>query len=75
MMKKLFILGWETFLLSRYLDFFFNFFCHVGNRFDKNAKINLKLMKTQAGTQIITIHMLFNISRSKSTSQLNLVSL
>ena len=42
MMKKIFILRWETFLLSRYLDFFFNFFCHVGNRFDKNAKINFE---------------------------------
>ena len=40
-------------------------FGHVGKRFDKKVKGLISFMAPQTGKQIITIHILPNISRSK----------
>ena len=41
------------------------YFGHVGKQLDRKAKVNLKFMLSSAGKQIISIHILPNISRSK----------
>ena len=48
----------------RYLNVCSDVFGHVGKRLDKKVKVNLN-MTSQTGKQIITIHILPNISRSK----------
>ena len=40
-------------------------FGQVGKRLDKKAKFNFKIMTSQTEQQIITIHILSTISRSK----------
>ena len=57
MLKALFVLEIFRFL-SRIFD------C-VEKRLDKKAKVNFKIVTLQTGQQIITIHILLNISRSK----------
>ena len=49
----------------RYSKFCPDFSGHVGKRLDKEAKVNSEFMTSQTGKQIITIHILPNISRSK----------
>ena len=46
-------------------QFFPDFFDHVGTQHHKKAKVNSKLMASQTGKQIMTIHILPNISTSK----------
>ena len=48
----------------RYLNVCSDVFGDVGKRLDKKVKVNLN-MTSQTGKQIITIHILPNISRSK----------
>ena len=40
---------------------------HLGKRLDKKAKVNSEFMASQTGKQIITIHILPNIARSKGS--------
>ena len=47
------------------LKFCHDFFGYVGNRLDKKAKVISKLLESQTRKQIITTHILPNISRSK----------
>ena len=50
-------------------------FGHVGKRFDKKAKVILKFMTSQTGQQIITIHLLPDISRNKDNKAMKFVQL
>ena len=50
-------------------------FSYVGKRFDKKAKVILKFMTSQTGQQIITIHLLPDISRSKDNQAMKFVQL
>ena len=43
---------------------------YVQKRLDKRAKVNSKFMKSQTGQQIITIHILLNISISKDNQKM-----
>ena len=65
-LKALFVLKIFT-LLSLLFD-------HVRKWRDKKAKFNFKNMTSLAGKQIITMHILSIISRSKTLRQLNMVS-
>ena len=72
MLKALFILEIFTFL-----SLLFGF---VEKRLDKNVKVILvliipKFMTSQIGQQIITIHILPNISRSKDNQEMKFVQL
>ena len=42
-----------------------DFFDDVGKRLDKGAQVNVKYMMSKNGKQIITIHILHNISKKR----------
>ena len=71
--KMLFISCRKLFSFSKYLDFCPNFFGHVGKPLDKKAIS--KFMMPQTGKQIITIHILPNISRSKGNQAMEFYQL
>ena len=66
-LKALFVLGKFTFL-SR-------LFGYVEKQLDKKAMVNFKIMTSHAGQQIITIHILASISRSKGNRTMKFVQL
>ena len=49
----------------KYLNFWPDFFDHVGKRLDKKTKFNLKTYDVYTAKQIITKHIMLNVSRSK----------
>ena len=55
----------KALLFLRYLNFCFDFFGHMVERLDKKFKVNLKIYDVTTWLQTITIHILFNISRSE----------
>ena len=56
MFKALFVL--------KISNFCWLFFGHAGKPIDKKTKVNFKILTSQTGEQIVTIHILPNISRS-----------
>ena len=56
----------------RYLNFCPDIFDYVEKRLDKKAKTNFKFLTPQTGWQVITIHILPNISRSKDNQTMKL---
>ena len=68
---------WNLFLFLRYLHFWPNFFDYVEKRLDNfNININLKteaifkITTSSTEKQIITLHILCNISRSKENQKM-----
>ena len=64
---------WNLFLFLRYLNFYPDFFGHVGKRLDEKAKINLKFVMSQSEKQTITIHILPNSSRGKDNQTMKFI--
>ena len=65
MKNSSFISSKTPFSFLKYLNFRPNFFDQVGKRLDKKAKVNVRICDVTEGQQIIVIHILPNISRSK----------
>ena len=65
MMKNAFYFMLKALFVLEILAFLSWLFGYAGKRLDKKAKVNSKFMTSQTGQQIITIHILPNISRSK----------
>ena len=73
--KMLFISPYKFFSFSRYLSFFLDFLIMYKNVWIRKIRLILKLMKSQTGYQIIAVHILTNISRSKGNQRIKFVQL
>ena len=60
-----FILPYELFLLSRYLNFYLDFFGHVGKRLDQKNQVNFKIHNVRTWLKTIAIYSFTNISGSQ----------
>ena len=69
MMKNTFYFMLKSLFVLEIFAFLPNLFGYVEKRLDIKAMINLKMQTSQTGQQVITIHILLNISRSKGNHQ------
>ena len=69
MMKNDFYFKLEPVLVLEIFTFLSERFSCARKRFDKKAMVNFKIMTSQTLQQIITIQILFNISRNKGNQK------